>query len=70
MKSKNLHPRECPEGYKLTSQQKLCRPETKRRNLQPRLHNPARLSFRFDGEIQSFADKQNSSAPTNLFHKK
>ena len=23
MKSKNLHPRECPEGYKLTSQQKL-----------------------------------------------
>ena len=70
MKSKNLHPRECPEGYKLTSQQKLCRPETKRRNLQPRIHNPARLSFRFDGEIQSFADKQKGSAPTNLFYKK
>ena len=57
MKSKNLHPRECPEGYKLTSQQKLCRPETKRRNLQLRIHNPARLLFRSDGEIQSFTDK-------------
>lgn len=64
MKSKNLHPREYPEGYKLTSQQKLeARPETKRRNLQLRIHNPARLSFGFDGEIQSFTDKQNGLAP-------
>ena len=27
-------------------------------NLQPRLHYPARISFRFDGEIKSFTDKQ------------
>ena len=27
-------------------------------NLQPRILYPARLSFRFDGEIKSFPDKQ------------
>ena len=27
-------------------------------NLQPRLLYPARISFRFDGEIKSFTDKQ------------
>ncbi|MCH3812490.1 hypothetical protein LZB82_09065, partial [Campylobacter jejuni] len=27
-------------------------------NLQPRLLYPARISFRFDGEIKSFPDKQ------------
>ena len=27
-------------------------------NLQPRIFYPARLSFRFDGEIKSFPDKQ------------
>ena len=30
----------------------------KGKNLQPKILNPARLSFRFDGEIQSFPDKQ------------
>ena len=38
------------------SQQKLYKPEGK--NLQPRLLYPAKLSFRFDGEINSFSDKQ------------
>ena len=30
----------------------------KRKNLQPRILYPARLFFRFDGEIKSFLDKQ------------
>ena len=30
----------------------------KEKNLQPRILYPARLSFRFDGEIKSFPDKQ------------
>ena len=30
----------------------------KGKNLQPRLHYLARISFRFDGEIKSFTDKQ------------
>ena len=30
----------------------------KRRNLEPRILYPAKLSFRFDGEIKSFTDKQ------------
>ena len=30
----------------------------KKKNLQPRLLYPARISFRFDGEIKSFTDKQ------------
>ena len=30
----------------------------KGKNLQPRLLYPARISFRFDGEIKSFMDKQ------------
>ena len=30
----------------------------KRRNLEPRILYPARLSFRFEGEIKSFTDKQ------------
>ena len=29
-----------------------------RKNLQPRILYPARLSFKFDGEIKSFPDKQ------------
>ena len=28
------------------------------KNLQPRLLYPARISFRFEGEIKSFSDKQ------------
>ena len=28
------------------------------KNLQPRLLDPARISFRFDGEIKTFTDKQ------------
>ena len=30
----------------------------KEKNLQPRLLYPARLSFRYEGEIKSFTDKQ------------
>ena len=30
----------------------------KRKNLQPRLLYPARITFRFDGEIKTFKDKQ------------
>ena len=30
----------------------------KERNLEPRIIYPARLSFRFEGEIKSFSDKQ------------
>ena len=30
----------------------------KEKNLQPRLLYPARISFRFDGEIKTFTDKQ------------
>ena len=30
----------------------------KGKNLQPRILYPGRLSFRFDGEIKSFTDKQ------------
>ena len=30
----------------------------KEKNLQPRLHYPARISFSFDGEIKTFTDKQ------------
>ena len=30
----------------------------KGKNLQPRILCPARLSFRFDGEIKNFVDKQ------------
>ena len=30
----------------------------KGKNLQPRLHYPARISFRFDGQIKTFKDKQ------------
>ena len=30
----------------------------KEKNLQPRIVYPARLSFRFDGEMKSFPDKQ------------
>ena len=30
----------------------------KEKNLQPRLLYPARISFRLDGEIKSFSDKQ------------
>ena len=30
----------------------------KEKNLQPRLLYPARISFRFEGEIKSFTDKQ------------
>ena len=31
----------------------------KEKNLQPRLIYPARISFRYEGEIKSFTDKQN-----------
>jgi len=31
----------------------------KRKKLQPKIHYSARPSFRFDGEIKSFPDKQN-----------
>jgi len=31
---------------------------TKGKNLQPRLLYPARITFKIDGEIKSFSDKQ------------
>jgi len=31
----------------------------KENNLQPRLHYPSRISFKYEGEIKSFTDKQN-----------
>ena len=31
----------------------------KGKNLQPRVLHPARIAFRFDGEIKTFTDKQN-----------
>ena len=39
----------------------------KGKNLQPRILYPARLSFRYDGEVKSFPDKQvlRDSAPPN-----
>ena len=33
----------------------------KKKNLQPRLLYPQRISFRFNGEIKSISDKQNLS---------
>ena len=43
----------------------------KRKNLQPRILYLARLSFRFDGEIKSFTDKQKlkSLVPPNQLYK-
>ena len=40
--------RECQDIFKIL----------KRKNLQPRLLYPARISFKIDGEIKSFSDKQ------------
>ena len=44
----------------------------KGKNLQPRLLYPARISFRFNGEIKSFIDKQNeeNSAPPDQLYSK
>ena len=42
----------------------------KQKDPQPRILYPARLSFRFDGEIKSFSDKQseeNSAPPNQLY---
>ena len=58
--------KELPSGYQLITQQKHYNPEAngtkyfsdKGKNLQPKILYPARLSFRFDGEIKSFPDKQ------------
>ena len=56
--------RELPSGYQLISQQKLYEPEGNGmiylKWWKGRTYNqeyPARLSFRFDGEIKSFPDK-------------
>ena len=49
-------------GYQLISQQKLYKPDIfkvmKGKNLQPRILYSGRLSFRYEGEIKSFPDKQ------------
>ena len=44
----------------------------KGKNLQPRILYPSRLSFRFDGEIKSFPDKQKlrDLAPPNQLYNK
>jgi len=39
----------------------------KEKNLQPRLIYPARISFKFEGEIKSFTDKQ-KLRPNQLFN--
>ena len=40
----------------------------KEKNLSPGIFYPAKLSFRFDGEIKSFIDKQNLK-PNQLYKK-
>ena len=44
----------------------------KEKNLQSKSLYPARISFRFDGEIKSFIDKQKqeNSAPSNQLYNK
>ena len=42
----------------------------KEKNLQPRLLYPARISFKCEGEIKSFTDKQKTSAPPNQLSNK
>ena len=44
----------------------------KEKNLQPRLLYPARISFKYEGEIKSFTGKKSSenSAPPNRLFKK
>ena len=37
----------------------------KRKYLQPRIFNPARLSFRTEGERENFSDKQNVKEYSN-----
>ena len=44
----------------------------KEKKLQPRLLCPARISFKYEGEIKSFTDKQKlreSAPPNQLFNK-
>ena len=44
----------------------------KGKNLQPRLLYPASISFKFDGEIKNFTDKQklrNSAPPNQVYNK-
>ena len=44
----------------------------KQKNLQPRLLYPARISFKYEGEIKKFTDKrnrENSAPPNQLFNK-
>ena len=42
----------------------------KEKNLQPRLLYPARISFKYEGEIESFIEKQKLREPPNqLFNK-
>ena len=38
----------------------------KGKNLQPRLLYPARLSFRFEGEVKTFTDKQKLREFSNI----
>ena len=44
----------------------------KEKNLQPRLLYPARISFKYEGEIKKFTDKRNreNSAPPNQLSNK
>ena len=59
--------KELPSGYQLISSTEMLQARRewhdilkvmKGKKLQPRILYPARLSFRFDGEIKSFPDKQ------------
>jgi len=40
----------------------------KKNNLQPRLLYPTRISFKYEGEIKSFTDKQNENTTTPNQH--
>ena len=56
------------KGGKNTQWRKDILKVMKENNLQPRLLYPAKISFRYEGEIKSFIDKQKlreSSAPPN-----
>ena len=76
-KERILKATSCIQGnshdYQLTFQHKLSRPEGRDTifKVMKGVNLQQRISFRFDGEIRSFTDKQaKSSAPSNQLYKK
>ena len=47
-----------PTDYRVRKERHYIFKVMKQKNLRPRMFYPARPSFRFDGEIKSFPDKQ------------